>query len=190
MEKGFLNLDNWLKKLNTYFSAFIFSLMCTGCIMSPKSTKDIIYPVVIPNISNSYIAGAFAGLIENDVFEIVNVESQEKYLLSFADNLFSLGVPRKPLQVRVIEVPPGKYYINGWGKDHGFGVSAIPGRGEKQQFQVKSGRVFFLGRYDVDQRQVGMRVEFRVSPEAMKIEDFLSLFKMQYPNFTKFGIDY
>jgi hypothetical protein len=166
---------------------FVICIALSGCV----APQQFIAPTATPNPNVGYLSGMFSGRGNGFGFGIIDVGSKKEYLMPFFDAHIIASTQEE--QIRLIEVPPGLYRVAYWATYNGFNERTtkqnLPDRGEQSVFMVKPGRVTFIGRYKVSQESSFNRIYFKVMPQKVSKDEFLSEFKISYPNFPADSVD-
>jgi hypothetical protein len=136
----------------------------------------------------------FSGRGQGFGFGIIEVNSRKEYLMPFFEKHLLNTIQAEKIQL--LEVPPGTYRIGYWVTyDAATNLKStktdLPNKGKASEFEVKPGRVLFLGRYSVSQARTAYNtIGFEIIPQKIQKNDFVKAFQYSYSNFSPDSVDF
>jgi hypothetical protein len=189
--------NSYRKSRLSLLASLLAACLCLtlfGCA-SPESFVDPASKPAMDTNTKGYVAGIFAGTtaVYDYGLGFVNVVSGEEYLFSFGLGHFWPNGKRTDDMVRMIEVPPGLYKFTYWQTfeptTHQSHTKKMLSDSEnKFRFEVRPGKVSFIGTYEVQSTLEGRTSYYRISPKTICREEFFYEFKKFYPNIPTYTI--
>lgn len=161
--------------------------LLSGCV----SVHPVVQQTAIPKSVNGYVAGVFsASGAYSYGLGIVSMNGNDETVLPFYGN--STSTRGNLEQVSMIEIPAGRYRISSWLTfdrltHERHTRNALSASIRELQFEVKPGRVTYIGKFEGATAFEIFKVRFRIEPKAVAQNDLELLFQMAYPNFS-FGL--